>query len=114
MGLLESVEARESGKKLPDFKPGDTVKVQVRVVEGDKERLQAFQGIVIQRRGVGTRETFTVRRVTGGIGVERIFALRSPSLSGIQVVRRGRTRRARLFYLRHRKGKAAQVPERRV
>jgi large subunit ribosomal protein L19 len=114
MGLLESIEARNSDKEVPDFKPGDTVKVQVRVVEGEKERLQAFQGVVIQRKGVGIRETFTVRRVAGGIGVERVFALRSPTVSNIQVLRRGRTRRARLFYLRDRKGKAAQVKERRM
>ena len=113
MGLLESVDGRNSDKEVPDFNSGDTVKVQVRVVEGEKERLQAFQGIVIQRKGQGARETFTVRRVTGGIGVERVFALRSPNVSGIQVLRRGRTRRARLFYLRNRKGKAAQVPEKR-
>ncbi len=113
MGLLDSVDSRNSDKEVPDFKPGDTVKVQVRVVEGEKERLQAFQGVVIQRKGQGIRETFTVRRVTGGIGVERVFALRSPSVSDIRILRRGRARRARLFYLRDRKGKAAQVPEKR-
>ncbi|MCK4546500.1 MAG: 50S ribosomal protein L19 [Candidatus Eisenbacteria sp.] len=113
MGLLDSVEARNSDRNVTEFKPGDTVRVQVRIVEGEKQRLQAFQGIVIQRKGAGVRETFTVRRVTGGIGVERIFALRSPNVSQIEVLRRGRTRRARLYYLRDRKGKAAQVKERR-
>jgi len=113
MGLIESVGAKTPEKEFPDFKPGDTVKVQVRVVEGEKERLQAFQGVVIQRKGAGPGETFTVRRVSGGIGVERIFPLRGPVLSDIQVLRRGRTRRARLFYLRQRKGKAAQVKEKR-
>lgn len=114
MGLVDSVDAKTPEKKFPDFRPGDTVRVQVRIVEGEKERLQAFQGVVIQRKGHGPRETFTVRRVTGGMGVERIFPLRAPVLSDIQVLRRGRTRRARLFYLRQRKGKAAQVPEKRL
>jgi len=109
MGLLDSVDSRRMDKEVPEFRPGDTVKVQVRVAEGEKERLQAFQGVVVQRKGRGVRETFTVRRVSGGIGVERVFPLRSPTVSEIQVVRKGRSRRSKLYYLRGRKGKSAQV-----
>jgi large subunit ribosomal protein L19 len=98
---------------LPDFAPGDTVRVQVRVVEGEKERLQAFEGVCIGRRGAGISETFTVRKVSAGIGVERIFPLHSPSLSSINVVRRGRVRRAKLYYLRNLSGKAARIREKR-
>jgi len=96
---------------LPDFKAGDTVNVSVRVIEGDKERLQAFQGVVIQRRGGGMDETFTVRKVSMGVGVERIFPLQSPNIAAIEVLRRGDIRRARLTYLRSRKGKAARIRE---
>jgi large subunit ribosomal protein L19 len=100
-------------KKLPGFGPGDTVKVQVQVVEGEKRRLQAFQGIVIQLGGSGMGTSFTVRKVSGGVGVERIFPLYSPMLSKITVVKRGRVRRAKLFYLRERKGKSARIAEKR-
>jgi len=100
-------------KKLPGFAPGDTVKVQVQVVEGEKKRLQAFQGIVIQLGGSGMGTSFTVRKVSGGVGVERIFPLYSPMLSKITVVKRGRVRRAKLFYLRERKGKSARIAEKR-
>lgn len=100
-------------KKFPSFAPGDTVKVQVQVVEGEKRRLQAFQGIVIQRNGSGMGTSFTVRKVSGGVGVERIFPLYSPMLSKITVVKRGRVRRAKLFYLRERKGKSARIAEKR-
>jgi large subunit ribosomal protein L19 len=100
-------------KKIPSFAPGDTVKVQVQVVEGEKKRLQAFQGIVIQRNGSGMGTSFTVRKVSGGVGVERIFPLYSPMLSKITVVKRGRVRRAKLFYLRERKGKSARIAEKR-
>jgi large subunit ribosomal protein L19 len=96
---------------LPDFKAGDTVNVSVRVIEGDKERLQAFQGVVIQRKGGGMDETFTVRKVSMGVGVERIFPLQSPNIAAIEVLRRGEVRRARLTYLRSRKGKAARIRE---
>jgi large subunit ribosomal protein L19 len=89
------------------------VRVHVRVVEGDKERIQVFQGVVIARRGGGTRETFTVRKISGGIGVERIFPLHSPSLNRIEVIRRGKVRRAKLYYLRALRGKAARIEERR-
>jgi large subunit ribosomal protein L19 len=100
-------------RKFPSFAPGDTVKVQVQVVEGEKRRLQAFQGIVIQRNGSGMGTSFTVRKVSGGVGVERIFPLYSPMLSKITVVKRGRVRRAKLFYLRERKGKSARIAEKR-
>jgi len=104
----------ELRKDIPDFKAGDTVNVQVRVVEGDKERLQAFQGVVVQRRGSGMNETFTVRKVSMGVGVERIFPLQSPNIAAIEILRRGRVRRARLTYLRSLKGKAARIRERTV
>ncbi|MBU1707416.1 50S ribosomal protein L19 [bacterium] len=98
-------------KDIPEFKAGDTVNVQVRVVEGDKERLQAFQGVVIQRHSSGMDETFTVRKVSGGVGVERIFPLQSPSVAKIEVLRKGQVRRARLNYLKSLKGKAARIQE---
>jgi large subunit ribosomal protein L19 len=98
---------------LPGFLPGDTVRVQVRVREGEKERLQAFEGVCIGRRGAGISETFTVRKVSAGIGVERIFPLHSPSLASIELVRRGRVRRAKLYYLRALSGKAARIREKR-
>ena len=97
---------------VPDFRPGDTVRVHVRVVEGDKSRIQVFQGVVIARRGGGTRETFTVRKISGGIGVERIFPLHSPNVAKVEVVRQGKVRRAKLYYLRGRRGKAARIEER--
>lgn len=97
---------------LPAFRPGDTVRVQVRVREGDKERLQAFEGVVIRRKGGGVNETFTVRKVSNGVGVERIFPLHSPVVSTIDVVREGRVRRAKLYYLRNLSGKAARIRER--
>lgn len=109
---VRSVEAEYLKKDLPDFKPGDTVKVQVRVIEGDKERLQAFQGVVLQRKGQGLSSTFTVRKISGGIGVERIFPLHSPNIAKVTVVRRGMVRRAKLYYLRKLTGKAAKVQER--
>jgi large subunit ribosomal protein L19 len=109
---VRSVEAEYLKKDLPDFKPGDTVKVQVRVIEGDKERLQAFQGVVLQKKGQGLSSTFTVRKISGGVGVERIFPLHSPNLAKVTVVRRGMVRRAKLYYLRKLTGKAAKVQER--
>ncbi len=113
MNQLQQVESVYIHKEQPDFRAGDTVRVHVRVVEGDKERIQVFQGVVIGRRGGGTRETFTVRKISGGIGVERIFPLHSPSLNRIEVVRRGKVRRAKLYYLRALRGKAARIEERR-
>lgn len=113
---LDVVRAQETEflkDDLPDFRAGDTVRVHVRVVEGEKERIQIFQGVVIARRGGGTRETFTVRKISGGVGVERIFPLHSPVIDRIEVVRRGKVRRAKLYYLRDLRGKAARIEERR-
>jgi large subunit ribosomal protein L19 len=99
---------------LPAFRAGDTVRVNVRVREGDKERLQAFEGVCIARRGGGVGQTFTVRKISNGIGVERIFPLHSPMIGEIVVVRRGRVRRAKLYYLRHLTGKATRIREKKV
>jgi large subunit ribosomal protein L19 len=99
---------------LPDIRPGDSVKVHVRVVEGNRERVQVFQGVVIRRSGGGIRETFTVRKISFGVGVERTFPLHSPSISKLEVVQRGRVRRAKLYYLRDLRGKKARIKERRV
>jgi large subunit ribosomal protein L19 len=98
---------------LPEFAPGDTVKVMVRVREGEKERLQAFEGVCIARRGGGISETFTVRKISASVGVERIFPLHGPVIGSIEVVRRGRVRRAKLYYLRALSGKSARIRERR-
>lgn len=99
---------------LPPFRAGDTLRVNVRVREGDKERVQAFEGVCLGRRGSGVSETFTVRKISNGIGVERIFPVHSPMLASIIVVRRGRVRRAKLYYLRHLTGKATRIKERKV
>lgn len=98
-------------KNIPDFKPGDTVRVAVRIVEGDKERVQYFEGVCISRRGGGLRETFTLRRVSYGVGIERIFQLHSPRIESIEVVRRGKVRKAKLYYLRKLRGKKARIAE---
>lgn len=98
---------------IPSFEPGDTIKVMVRVREGDKERLQAFEGVCMGKRGGGISETFRVRKISAGVGVERVFPLHSPSLATIEVVRRGRVRRAKLYYLRKVSGKAARIKEKR-
>ncbi len=113
MSDLTSVERPYLKEGLPDFRAGDSLKVHVRVVEGSKERVQIFQGVVIARRGGGTRESFTVRKISGSIGVERVFPLHSPTLAKIEVVRRGKVRRAKLYYLRELRGKAARIEERR-
>jgi large subunit ribosomal protein L19 len=113
MKLMEKFEAKLRHAEAPEFRPGDTIKVHVRVVEGDKVRSQVFQGVVINRRGAGVRHTFTVRKVTEGIGVERIFPLNSPNISRIEVTRKGQVRRAKLFYLRGKKGKAGRITEAR-
>lgn len=110
MSLMKAVEEGYR-KDVPPFRVGDTVKVFVKVVEGDKERIQPFEGVVIARRGTGVRGTFMVRKVSFGVGVERIFPLHSPSLDRIEVVRQGAVRRAKLFYLREKKGKAAKIKE---
>lgn len=114
MLAIQAVEEKHLRKDLPPFKPGDTIKVQVKVVEGDKERLQAFEGICIRRRGTGLSATFTVRKVTYGVGVERTFPANSPSIDRIEVLRQGLVRRAKLYYLRKLKGKAARIKERRT
>lgn len=111
MKLVESAEITRTD--LPSFSPGDTIKVHVKVKEGDKERIQVFQGVVISRRGGGARQMFTVRKISGGIGVERMFPLYSPSIDKIEVERHGRVRRAKLYYLRELRGKAARIEEKR-
>ncbi len=113
MKRFEAVAMGEKRTDLPDFKSGDTIKVHVRVVEGEKERIQIFEGVVIGIKGSGNGLSFTVRKVSGGIGVERIFPLNSPMLSSIEITRRGKVRRAKLNYLRKRVGKRARVQERR-
>ncbi|MDI6689066.1 MAG: 50S ribosomal protein L19 [Actinomycetota bacterium] len=113
MDLIETIEKEQIRKDLPEFRAGDTVKVHYRVIEGSRERTQVFQGIVIQRRGGGLRETFTVRKISFGIGVEKTFPLHSPMIAKIEVVSRGRVRRSKLYYLRKRVGKATRVKERR-
>ena len=111
--IMKLVESRESRTDIPNFEPGDTVRVHVKVKEGDKERIQVFQGIVISRKGGGTRQMFTVRKVSGGVGVERMFPLYSPSIDRIEVERHGRVRRAKLYYLRDLRGKAARIEEKK-
>jgi large subunit ribosomal protein L19 len=111
---LVDFEQTQMKQNLPDFRAGDTVRVQVRLVEGNRERVQAFEGIVIAFSGSGGRRTFTVRKVSYGVGVERIFPLHSPKLDAIEVVRRGQVRRAKLFYLRQLRGKAARIKEKRL
>lgn len=110
--IIRAIEMEQLRTDIPDFAVGDTVRVQVKVVEGTRERLQAFEGTVIARRNGGCRETFTVRRVSYGIGVERTFPLHSPRVDSITVIRRGKVRRAKLYYLRSRVGKAAKVKDR--
>ena len=111
MSILETLEMAQLRKDIPDFRAGDTVRVHVKVVEGTRERIQLFEGVVIARRGGGIRETFTVRRVSSGVGVERVFPLHSPRLDKIEVMRRGRVRRAKLYYLRNLTGKAARIED---
>ena len=113
MNIIDRIEQRMLSKKERDFRVGDTVKVMVRVVEGTKEREQAFQGVVIKQNGHGITETFTVRKVSSGIGVERVFPIHSPNVTKIEVLRRGHVRRAKLYYLRDRVGKAARIREKR-
>ncbi len=110
---LIDAQTAKPADQIPSFAPGDTLKVHVRVVEGNKERIQVFQGVVIRRQGSGIRETFTVRKLSYGVGVERTFPLHTPIVSTIEVVSRGAVRRAKLFYLRDRIGKAAKVKEKR-
>ena len=112
--LLYELEQEQIRDDMPDFGPGDTVRVQYRVREGSKERIQAFEGVCIAHRGSGAGATFTVRKISSGIGVERVFPLQTPNIAGIEVVRRGRVRRAKLYYLRGLRGKAARIREKRV
>ena len=109
MNIIDHIEFEQMKKNIPSFKPGDTVKVHVKIVEGDKTRIQAFQGVVIKRQNGGIRESFTVRKISNGIGVERCFPLHSPSVEAIDVVTRGQVRRAKLYYLRKLRGKAARI-----
>ena len=109
--IIRSIEAKQIRSDLPQFNVGDTVRVWVKVVEGNRERLQAFEGTVIAKRNGGIRETFTVRRVSYGIGVERTFPINSPRVDHVDVIRRGKVRRAKLYYLRTRQGKAAKIKE---
>ena len=111
--ILREVTSHQLKTDLPEFRSGDTLRIHVRVIEGEKERIQIFEGDVIQRKGSGIQETFTVRKVTQGVAVERIFPLHSPRIARIENIRRGKVRRARLFYLRTRKGKAARIKEKR-
>ena len=112
--LLQELDKEHLRDDLPDFGPGDTVRVNYRVREGQKERIQAFEGVCISRRGGGMGETITIRKISSGIGVERVFPFHSPSIGSIDVVRRGRVRRAKLYYLRGLRGKAARIPEKRT
>ncbi|WP_250445965.1 50S ribosomal protein L19 [Actinotalea sp. C106] len=113
MHILDSVDAASLRSDVPDFRPGDTLKVNVNVVEGSRSRVQAFQGVVIARQGGGVRETFTIRKVSFGVGVERTFPVHSPTLDSIEVVTRGDVRRAKLYYLRKLRGKKAKIKEKR-
>ena len=109
--LVEEITASQLRSDLPEFKSGDEVKVAVRIIEGNKSRIQVFQGVVIQRRGGGVNATFTVRKMSSGIGVERTFPLHSPSIAGIEVMRKGKVRRNKITYIRKRSGKAARIKE---
>ena len=112
MDIVQQIDNEQMRSDLPPFDPGDTLRVNVRVREGEKQRIQAFEGVCIARKGGGARETFTVRKISSGIGVERIFPLHSPSIESVSVVRRGRVRRAKLYYLRALRGKKARIRER--
>jgi large subunit ribosomal protein L19 len=113
MNKIDFIEMEQMKKNIPVFRPGDTVKVQVKIVEGDKSRIQAFQGVVIGRQKGGIRESFTVRKISNGIGVERSFPLHSPSIDAIEVITRGQVRRAKLYYLRKLRGKASRIKEKK-
>ncbi len=113
MNILDSVDAASLRDDIPPFRPGDTIKVNVKVVEGNRSRIQAFQGVVIARNGGGVRETFTVRKISFGVGVERTFPLHAPTVDSIEVITRGDVRRAKLYYLRALRGKKAKIKEKR-
>lgn len=114
MDIIEGLDREQMRLDIPDFRPGDTVKVHARIKEGDKERIQVFQGAVIRKRKGRMGATFTVRKISYGVGVERIFPLHSPNIDKVEVVTRGRVRRGRLYYMRKLKGKAARIKEKRV
>ncbi|PHK50716.1 50S ribosomal protein L19 [Staphylococcus edaphicus] len=109
--LIEAVTQSQLRTDIPSFRPGDTLKVHVRIIEGTRERIQVFEGVVIKRRGGGISETFTVRKISSGVGVERTFPLHTPKIETIEVKRRGKVRRAKLYYLRELRGKAARIKE---
>ncbi len=109
--LIQEITKEQLRTDLPDFRPGDTVRVHVKVVEGNRERIQVFEGVVIKRRGAGISETFTVRKVSYGVGVERTFPVHTPKIAKLEVIRRGKVRRAKLYYLRNLRGKAARIKE---
>ena len=113
MNVLDAVDAASLRSDLPSFRPGDEIKIHVRVIEGNKSRIQVFQGIVIRRQGSGVRETFTIRKLSYGVGVERTFPLHTPVIENYEIVRRGDVRRAKLYYLRDLRGKASKIKERR-
>jgi large subunit ribosomal protein L19 len=113
MNTLDALDAQSLRSDIPEFRPGDTLKVRVRVIEGSRERTQIFQGVVIRRQGAGVRETFTVRKISFGVGVERTFPVHSPNIAKIERVTRGDVRRAKLYYLRELRGKAATIKEKR-
>jgi large subunit ribosomal protein L19 len=113
VNTVDQIESAQLRDDIPDFSPGDTVHVDVRVIEGGRERTQAFEGVVIARKGGGIRETFTVRKISFGVGVERIFPVHAPIIQKIEVLRRGDVRRAKLYYLRDRVGKATRIKEKR-
>lgn len=112
MNIIDVIEQDYIKKDIPDFRPGDTVRVYTKVVEGNRERIQLFEGVVIARNGGGSRETFTVRKISYGVGVERVFPIHSPRIDKIEVIKKGRVRRAKLYYMRKRRGKAARIKER--
>lgn len=111
MDIMATVTAEQLNTEIPEFSPGDNVDVHIRVVEGDKERIQVFKGLCIQRRGSGINETFTVRKISSGVGVERVFLLHSPQIAKIERTRTGKIRRAKLYYIRKLRGKAARIEE---
>ena len=114
MNIIDKIDQEQMRFDHPDFRPGDTVKVYIRIIEGDKERVQIFQGVLLKRKRGNMNATFTVRKISNGVGVEKTFALHSPRLEKVEVVSRGKVRRSRLFYLRDRRGKAARIKERGI
>lgn len=114
MNLIDKIDLEQMRFDMPDFRPGDTIKVHIRIIEGNKERVQIFQGVVIKRKRGAMDATFTVRKISHGVGVEKTFALHSPRIEKVEVVTLGRVRRSRLFYLRERRGKAARIRERGI